>query len=79
VDSKLCLPFAFTLVSCSAYSSTLKMEAKPKRPLTFNGLYGVISQMTELFTTIAVSTSNSTKYFLSRITGFSDFVHRPVF
>jgi hypothetical protein len=26
-DSRLCLPPAFTLVSCSAYSSTLKMEA----------------------------------------------------
>jgi hypothetical protein len=26
-DITLCLPLAFTLVSCSAYSSTLKMEA----------------------------------------------------
>jgi hypothetical protein len=26
-DQRLCLPPAFTLVSCSAYSSTLKMEA----------------------------------------------------
>jgi hypothetical protein len=37
----------FTLVSCLAYSSTLKMEGRhvpPKRRLTFNGLHGVISQ-----------------------------------
>jgi hypothetical protein len=27
ITQSLCLPFAFTLVSCSAYSSTLKMEA----------------------------------------------------
>jgi hypothetical protein len=36
---------AFTLVSCSAYSSTLEMETicPPKLRLTFNGLYDVIS------------------------------------
>jgi hypothetical protein len=35
------------LVSSLAYSSTLKMEAT--RPLTFNVLHGVISQVTEFF------------------------------
>jgi hypothetical protein len=30
----------------------------PKRPLTFNGLYGVMSENTQLFITIAVRTSN---------------------
>jgi hypothetical protein len=29
-----------------------------KRRLTFNGLHGVVSEETELFTTIAVRTSN---------------------
>jgi hypothetical protein len=38
------MPFRFTLVSCSAYSSTLKIG------LTFNGLHGVLSKKTELFT-----------------------------
>jgi hypothetical protein len=40
------VPSAFTLVSFSAYSSTLKMEAiySFETSLTFNGLYGVISQ-----------------------------------
>jgi hypothetical protein len=47
------LPPAFTLVPCSAYSST-KMEA------TFNGLHGVISQNTVLFITTGVRTSNPT-------------------
>jgi hypothetical protein len=48
--SWLCFPPAFTLVSCSTYSSTLKMEAICffKLQLTFNGLHGVISQRTEL-------------------------------
>jgi hypothetical protein len=32
----------------------------PKHELTFNRLYGVISQMIELFTTTAVTTSNPT-------------------
>jgi hypothetical protein len=49
--SLLCLPPAFTLVSCSAYSSTLKWRwhVNPKRCLTFNGLHGVISQKTKFF------------------------------
>jgi hypothetical protein len=50
----------FPLVPCSAYSSTLKMEAicSPKRRLTFNGQHGVISQKIVLFITTAVKTSN---------------------
>jgi hypothetical protein len=32
----------------------------PKRRLTFNGVYGVIPQKTELFITTAVGTSNPT-------------------
>jgi hypothetical protein len=41
----------FMLVSCLAYSSTLKMEATGllKRVVTFNGLHGHISQKIELF------------------------------
>jgi hypothetical protein len=52
---KALLVNCFTLVSCVAYSSTLKMEAtrSPKRPLTFNGLHGVISQKGKLFITTA--------------------------
>jgi hypothetical protein len=40
----LVMPSAFTLVSCLAFSSNLKMEENvhPKRRLTFNGLHGVI-------------------------------------
>jgi hypothetical protein len=47
----LCLPPAFTLVSCAAYSSTQKMEAicSPNRRLTFNGLHGAISKKIVLF------------------------------
>jgi hypothetical protein len=50
-DGKQCLPSALTLVSCSAYFSSLKMEAicSSKRRLTFNGLHGVISQKIVLF------------------------------
>jgi hypothetical protein len=50
------------LVSCSAYSWTLKMKATfpLKRRLTFKGLHGVISQEIELFITTAVRTSNPT-------------------
>jgi hypothetical protein len=53
---------SFTLVYCSAYFSTLKMEATfaPKRQLTFAGLHGVLSQNTELFVITAVRKSNPT-------------------
>jgi hypothetical protein len=46
---ELCLPIAFKLVSCSAYS-TLKMEVNvsPKRQFTFNGLRGIITQKMKL-------------------------------
>jgi hypothetical protein len=37
----------------------LKRYVPPKRPLIFNGLHGVISQKTILFTTTAVRTSNA--------------------
>jgi hypothetical protein len=49
-----CLPPAFTLVSGSAYYSTLKMRryVSPKRRLTFNGLHDVISRMGVLLTFI---------------------------
>jgi hypothetical protein len=41
----------FTLVSCVAYSQTLKKERRvtPKRRLNFNGLCSIIFQKTELF------------------------------
>jgi hypothetical protein len=47
------------------YLSTLKMEAtwSPKYQLTFKGLHGVISMMTELFIITAVRTSNATELF----------------
>jgi hypothetical protein len=50
-ELKQSLLTAFTLASCTAYSSTLKMErhVPPKLRLTFNELHGVISQRTELF------------------------------
>jgi hypothetical protein len=50
------------LVSCLAYSSTLKIrgDIPPKHLLTFNGLHGVISQNIVLFITTAVRTSNPT-------------------
>jgi hypothetical protein len=47
-----CLPHAFALVSFSAYSKSLTMEAicfSLNRPLTFNGLHGIVSQNTVLF------------------------------
>jgi hypothetical protein len=52
---------ALTVVSCSDYSN-LKMEGicSCETSLTFNGLYGVISQKMVLFITAAVRTSNPT-------------------
>jgi hypothetical protein len=49
------LATCFMLVSCLAYSSTLKMEANvlPKRRLTLNGLDGVISEKLEPFMNIS--------------------------
>jgi hypothetical protein len=46
----------------NAYSSALKVRCyfAPKRRLTFNRLYGVISQKIVLFITTAVRTSNPT-------------------
>jgi hypothetical protein len=40
------------LVSRPAYSSTLKMEehVPPKRPLTFNGIQGVLAKKIGFFT-----------------------------
>jgi hypothetical protein len=57
------LATCFTLVSCSAYPSTLKMEAtcSPKTSLTFSGLHGVTSQKIVLLITTAVRTSNPTQ------------------
>jgi hypothetical protein len=49
------------LVSCLAYSSTLKVHLK--RRLAFNRLHGLISQKRELFTTTAVRTWNPTKFY----------------
>jgi hypothetical protein len=47
----LCLPPAFTLVSCLAHSSTLKMEVtcSMKCRLIFNRLHSVLSQKIEFF------------------------------
>jgi hypothetical protein len=66
MKAKLWLSPAFVLISCSVYSSTPKWSHHdtPKRPLTFNGLHGVMSKKTELFITTAVGTSNPTCYWL---------------
>jgi hypothetical protein len=60
------LPVRFTLVSCSASSSTLKMAAtcSPKRRLTFNGLHRIVAQKSEHFITTAVKISNATQKYL---------------
>jgi hypothetical protein len=57
------LATCFILVSCLAYSSTLKTEAtcSSEKPVDFNGLYGVMSQKTDLILTNAVKTSDPTK------------------
>jgi hypothetical protein len=44
IHLQVCLPPSFTLISCLVYSSALK-----KHRLTFNGLYGFISQKIEHF------------------------------
>jgi hypothetical protein len=61
---EFCLLPAFTLVSCLAYSSSLKMNATcpPKRRLTFDELHGVIFQKIKLFITTAVRISNPKQY-----------------
>jgi hypothetical protein len=53
-----------TLVSCLAYSPTLKIEAScsRKRRLTFNGIHGVMFQKVEIFIETDVRTSNPTNY-----------------
>jgi hypothetical protein len=56
------LPPALTLVSCSAASSTLKMEAIGL--LNINGNQVVISQNIILFITAAVKISDSFQYFI---------------
>jgi hypothetical protein len=60
----LCLQHDLTLVSCLAYSSTLKMKTScsQKCRLTFNGLHGVIFQRVEVFIETDVRTSNATNY-----------------
>jgi hypothetical protein len=47
---ELCLPPAFTVVSCLDYSSTLKMEEKcsSETSVDFQRLHGVVSQKIEL-------------------------------
>jgi hypothetical protein len=56
------LAIRFMLVSCLAYSYTLKMGATSsfKISMIFNGLHGVIFKETELFVTSAVRTSDPT-------------------
>jgi hypothetical protein len=55
----------FTLVSCLAYSITMKTEAtySSRMSVDFNGLYGIISKKNELFITTAVRFSNSTTHY----------------
>lgn len=62
-NSPLILPLplaaCFMLVSCSAYSKFLYLQATilPKRRFIFIGLYGLISHEIELFITTAVRAS----------------------
>jgi hypothetical protein len=60
--TRFCLPTAFTLVSCLAYSFMLKMEVTCSSThwLSFNRIHGIMSQKTELFITTTVRTSNPT-------------------
>jgi hypothetical protein len=52
----------YSLVSCIACSSALKMEAiPPKHGLTFNGLHGVVTQKIELFSNEMNCTINKVK------------------
>jgi hypothetical protein len=62
----------FMLVSCLAWQ-----HFPPKRWLTFNGLHGIISQMTEFFITTAVRTSNLT-YSLLTNTHFRSLLFRQM-
>jgi hypothetical protein len=59
--AELCLPPAFTLVSCSAYFSTLNMvTCSYETSIDFSGLRGVISQKIQIFVTATARTSNPT-------------------
>jgi hypothetical protein len=60
--AKLCLPPAFTLVSCSAHSSTLKKVAlcSSETSVDFQCTTRRLSQKIVLFITTAVRTSNPT-------------------
>jgi hypothetical protein len=57
---------AFTVVSYSAYFSTVKLEliCSSETSVDFSGLHGVIPQKTVLFITTAVRTSNPTSRLL---------------
>jgi hypothetical protein len=50
---------AFTLIPCSAYSLTLKMEAIYSSETSVDLPHCIISQKIELFITSAVRTSNA--------------------
>jgi hypothetical protein len=60
--SNAILANCFMLVSCLAYSSTLKMEVtfSSETSVDFQRLLGIISQEIELFITTAVRTTNPT-------------------
>jgi hypothetical protein len=59
-NMSLCLPPAFMMVSCSAYSSTLKTEVTCSTETSIYFHHGGISQKTELFITTGVKISNAT-------------------
>jgi hypothetical protein len=58
--SRYFLAVCFMMVSCSAYSSALEMEAAVplRRLLTVNDLFGAISQKIELSITTGAGTSD---------------------
>jgi hypothetical protein len=61
---RLYLAVLLMLVSCLAYSLTLKMEAV-RSSVTSTRLYGVTYKMTVFFIATAVRTSNSIQIFAS--------------
>jgi hypothetical protein len=74
---------AFTLVACSTYSSTLKMEATHSSEISIEFQRTtrryIPEDSTVLFTTIAVTTSNPTLHFLYCQRTIFHFASRPCF
>jgi hypothetical protein len=68
-DNRLCLPPAFTLVSCSAYSSTLKMEAFLRNVMWLSTDYTVLYPRRTLHNHAARTSKPTREYITSAATG----------